>query len=315
VRADSFPLMPALFTSLDKNRDGRLQRDEFPRLNDVPPHLVIAVEFGSDSSPYAPREERVSRSETPTQPRLRLVSVASELDGSGQEVVAQPGRLTFPVAGILLTLYTNDTVATDDFAARAKQVLDMYDANKDGYLEKSEVPESLQAQFARFEAVDDDEDGKAYPAEIEAFLAQQQVGLRAQIHAKASDREDVLFAALDADHDERLDSREVEGASQRLGLLDRNGDGLITPDELPEVMVIGLARGSLENANALFTPPPVIVRSPDAKAPRWFTAMDANGDGAISRREFLGPPEKFAELDKDGNGLLELGEVVIHANP
>jgi len=38
--------------------------------------------------------------------------------------------------------------------------------------------------------------------------------------------------------------------------------------------------------------------------------MDANQDGAISRREFLGSPEQFAQLDKDGNGLLEVSELV-----
>jgi len=37
--------------------------------------------------------------------------------------------------------------------------------------------------------------------------------------------------------------------------------------------------------------------------------MDANGDGAISSREFVGSPEKSAELDVEGNGLVELAEV------
>jgi EF hand len=184
----------------------------------------------------------------------------------------------------------------------------MLDQNKDGYLEKSEVPETLQGQLGRFEAVDADEDGKAYAHEIEAFLAQQQAGLRAQIHARATDSEDVLFAALDADHDERLDSREIEGAGARLAALDKNGDGQLTADELPEVLLIGLARGSLENADATFAPPPVIARAPDGKAPRWFTAMDANQDGVVSRREFLGTAEQFAALDRDGNGLLDARE-------
>ena len=43
----------------------------------------------------------------------------------------------------MLTFYTNDTVASDDFSARAKQALGMFDQNKDGYLEASEVPETL----------------------------------------------------------------------------------------------------------------------------------------------------------------------------
>ncbi len=36
--------------------------------------------------------------------------------------------------------------------------------------------------------------------------------------------------------------------------------------------------------------------------------MDRNGDGDISQREFLGPPELFARLDADANGLLDARE-------
>src|SRR6185436_14777353 len=46
LRPDSFPLTPELFTQLDRNGDGRVRREEFTGLNDVPPHLVVAVEFG-----------------------------------------------------------------------------------------------------------------------------------------------------------------------------------------------------------------------------------------------------------------------------
>jgi len=258
-------------------------------------------------------KEESDRPEKKDQPTLKLIRVDARLTGDSQQISEQPGRLTIAIGGGLLTFYTNDTVASEDFAARARQALEMFDQNKDGYLEKSEVPESLQGQLGRFEAVDTDEDGKAYPQEIEAFLAQQQAGLRAQIHAKATDSEDVLFAALDADHDDRLDSRELEGAPERLAALDKNGDGQITADELPELLLVGLARGSLENADATFAVPPAIVRSADDKATRWFTAMDANQDGAISRREFIGSVEKFRELDRDANGLLELWEIATQA--
>ncbi|MBX9582607.1 MAG: EF-hand domain-containing protein, partial [Gemmataceae bacterium] len=38
--------------------------------------------------------------------------------------------------------------------------------------------------------------------------------------------------------------------------------------------------------------------------PDWFTKMDRNGDGDISRREFLGPLSLFRRLDADGDGLI-----------
>jgi Ca2+-binding EF-hand superfamily protein len=318
LKPDSFPLTPELFGQLDKNKDGRVRRDEFEALNSVPPHLVVAAAFGKseETGDRVQETEEFDESERPTRRNLatlKLVHIDPRLAGESPAVSEQLGRLTVAISGSLLTFYTNDTVASEDFAARAKQVLEMFDQNKDGYLEKNEVPETLQGQLGRFEAVDADEDGKAYPQEIEEFLAQQQAGLRAQIHAKAADSEDVLFAALDADHDDRLDSRELEGAPGRLKTLDQNGDRQITADELPELLLVGLARGSLENADATFAVPPAIIKAADDKGPRWFTAMDANQDGAISRREFVGPIEKFRELDRDSNGLLELWEVAKEA--
>jgi hypothetical protein len=32
--------------------------------------------------------------------------------------------------------------------------------------------------------------------------------------------------------------------------------------------------------------------------------MDRNGDGVISPREFVGPPEVFRKLDTDGDGVI-----------
>jgi EF hand len=44
------------------------------------------------------------------------------------------------------------------------------------------------------------------------------------------------------------------------------------------------------------------------KGPPWFQAMDKNGDGFVSPREFLGPPELFRQLDRNGDGLISVEE-------
>ena len=42
--------------------------------------------------------------------------------------------------------------------------------------------------------------------------------------------------------------------------------------------------------------------------PLWFRRMDVNGDGDVSRREWLGSEEDFRRIDTDGDGLISLEE-------
>jgi Ca2+-binding EF-hand superfamily protein len=203
----------------------------------------------------------------------------------------------------------NDTIASADFEAQAQQALKMFDGDKNGYLETSELPEAAQAQFGRFEAVDLDEDGKVYAGEIVLYLSHQQAALRSQIHAKAEDVQDAFFPLLDEDRDGRLLGKEIESAGKRLLAFDKNGDGQIDSDELPGEMLVVFARGSLENRDQLFTPPAVTASRSSDDLPRWFARMDENGDGYISPREFLGDAEKFHALDRDQDGFLSPQEI------
>jgi Ca2+-binding EF-hand superfamily protein len=345
LKPDSFPRHPKLFASLDENGDGRLAKAEFPKLDTLPPHVVLAVHFGrrrevgvtevgegedrkSEDGKSEAGESEVSKSEVSNSednatenasasaeppvrtPTIRLVSVDPSLTDGEAAVDEIAGRVTVPIGGTTLTVYLNDMALGGGEAARAEQLLMQFDADKNGYLEMSEVPETAVQQLGAFEAVDADDDGKIYPAEIREYLAGQQAAQRSQIHAKVEDREDRLFAMLDANRDERLDRREVAEAAERLQALATRRPGQITAGDLPEVLMLGLARGNAQNLDALFTPPPARVQTVAADLPRWFRSMDANADGAISRREFIGPLTKFDELDANGDGLLEAAEAV-----
>ena len=42
--------------------------------------------------------------------------------------------------------------------------------------------------------------------------------------------------------------------------------------------------------------------------PEWFCQMDSNGDGYLSRREFLGTDEQFRRIDSNGDGRISKEE-------
>ena len=227
-----------------------------------------------------------------------------------QSVHRAAGPADVSLAGTAVTFYVNDTVAGGDFAAQAKQALMALEPTRTATSKQKEVPENAAPQLGQFDGVDADEDGKVYPDEIVAFLKQQQAGLRAQIHAKASDREDALFAALDQNHDERLDAREVEQTPERLAALDTSGDGVLR------------RRRNSRDADRSAWPAATWrtmrrpVRSAAAGGPRTGRghAPLVHLDGRQRRRRhqprgsFSGPPEKFQSLDTSGDGLVDAAE-------
>ncbi|HEX9048809.1 MAG TPA: hypothetical protein VF988_17420, partial [Verrucomicrobiae bacterium] len=96
-----------------------------------------------------------------------------------------------------------------------------------------------------------------------------------------------LIKALDVNHDGVIDSNEMANASAALKTLDKNGDGQLTVDEyMPP-------KPADAPADAPLPPMPLIVK-----------ALDANGDGVIDATEIANAPAALAKLDKNGDGKL-----------
>jgi Ca2+-binding EF-hand superfamily protein len=131
---------------------------------------------------------------------------------------------------------------------------------------------------------------------------------RNQIRLMVHDQVDALFDALDANADGRLGAREIASCTDRLLAMDADRSGELTVDELPYVMVAAFVRAEAGGEQSFYTPPVKPVAAVSDTAPRWFKHADFNGDGDISRREFLGSVEQFTALDANHDGFIELSE-------
>ena len=122
-----------------------------------------------------------------------------------------------------------------------------------------------------------------------------------------------LFRLVDRNGDRRLSPRECRNMAGALKALDLNGDGQIMENEKPTAIRLAVTSGP--HVHEVLAQPTAAHRElastrqtspakPNAAVPSWFTDMDRNRDGDLSRSEFLGTSEQFKKMDADGDGLV-----------
>jgi len=124
-----------------------------------------------------------------------------------------------------------------------------------------------------------------------------------------------IVEALDANHDGVIDSNEIANASVALKALDKNGDGKLTSDEFRPPHPNGPPggpQGSQQDGSSTnqpggpgsgqpgghHRPPPLPI----------VQALDANHDGVIDASEIANAPAALKTLDKNGDGQLTRDE-------
>jgi Ca2+-binding EF-hand superfamily protein len=106
----------------------------------------------------------------------------------------------------------------------------------------------------------------------------------------------LILKALDANHDGVIDADEIANSPAALKALDINGDGQLTPNEY-------LGGNAPTNA-----PTSTGKHAHKHPVPPLVTALDANHDGVIDSNEIANASAALKTLDKNGDGKLTRDE-------
>ena len=187
----------------------------------------------------------------------------------------------------------------------------MSDVDKNRYLDPMEFA-GLQAN-ASFEEVDIDGNSQVTRDEIKFFFTMDGMASQSRLILSLSNETKTLFEILDKNLDRRLSSREFMEGPGSIAEFDLNQDQALLPDELNSKFRVTFTQPKLfeidplRDQNTMMNQRQGIVR-PQTSGPLWFGRMDDNLDGEVSWREFLGPRDKFDELDQNSDNYITLSE-------
>ncbi len=267
---------------------------------------------------------------------LERLMRTGDADGDGAlssqefESALQPNRTERP-----LTKKRGGRLSGAD--ALALMVIRM-DANADGSIEKSEVPDMYRRPFLRMlEAADLDRDGvltqreRTQRAPAMARLAERVsffLGVDVEVQlASLSDEEKRRFQKAQKPPRPGQNMADAERAKQYFNRLDGNADGVIEADEVPQQLVARfdqmltradrngdgkLARGEMLRFTNLLAELERARPSDEAveRALEGLLKRDADGDGRLSPEEMPNLSERrFERADADGDGFLDQTEL------
>ena len=295
LQKENFELVPGLLAQLDTDSNGAVNQQEIAAILDARPDVILRVNFHAATSDRGAAE-------------IAIESLGEDLTAAGiRTSTTRSGGVSLDLPGCRVDFSPLDMAARIDRLAAAGAQFAALDADKNEMLDSDEWAKFGPAAGLSLESLDKDADGKLSLEEFKAALAMQPSYRELQVQARVGQADDRLFSWLDAQPDGQLTSRELLGARDRLAALDANGDGAITPAEIPDRLTCSIVR-SAPTAEVMPGGPMVERREINAQGPPWLAAMDRNGDGEISRREFLGTGRQFAEIDLNGDGFLDAAE-------
>jgi Ca2+-binding EF-hand superfamily protein len=321
---------PALLRAYDRNKDGKLSREEIGldeksfreldpdgkgyldskklgKLFDLPPEMTFRGVIGP-----LPRVggllDMVGLGGRFGPKRLTLLTPGAPRGGSVKVTSQDAAELKVGVSWLAVNTSTQGSGRVGRFNRIKNFYENQFDASAGEKKEPltKEQAEANQFLGSLFAAADANGDGKLERKELSAFLDLIESAQQTVTTAQCRDQGRSLFQVVSTANLTQLSLRDLRTAWKRIEPLCKDGKHL-TREDLPHRVSMSLSDGPDFGGRTVFvggmTATPVM-----RGGPAWFTRMDLNGDGDVSPKEWLGTEEEFRRLDADGDGLISAEE-------